>query len=197
MLCIFNNLIEGWKTIFEDFIIPFLAITIAELGDKTQVSIILLSSRTNKYSYIFAGVFLAFLIVDGIAILAGNLIASIIDLTILKIISGIIFILFGLYMLLNKKEEKEEKKYDKNIFFSAFLMIFLTEWGDKTQVASALFATQYNVLFVFIGTMLALSMLSIMALFFGKILNKRLNQKLLTKIVGIVFIILGLTFFIL
>lgn len=141
--------------------------------------------------------FLAFLIVDGIAILAGNLIATIIDLTILKIISGIIFILFGLYMLLNKKGEKEEKKYDKTIFFSAFLMIFLTEWGDKTQVASALFATQYNVLFVFIGTMLALTMLSIMALFFGKILNKRLNQKLLTKIVGIVFILLGLTFFIL
>ena len=183
--------------IFEDFVIPFLAIAIAELGDKTQLSILLLSSRTKKYSYIFLGVFLAFLIVDGVAIVAGNLLTSFIDVTILKIVSGIIFIIFGLYIFFNKKEEKEEKKYDKNIFISAFLMIFLTEWGDKTQVAAALFATQYNVLFVLIGTMLALSMLSLMAIFFGKILRERLNQILLKKIAGIVFIILGLTFFIL
>ena len=184
------------RIIFEDFIIPFLAIAIAELGDKTQVSIILLSSRTKKFTYIFLGVFLAFLIVDGIAILAGNLIASVIDITILKTISGIIFIIFGLYMFFRKKEEREEKKYDKNIFISAFLMIFLTEWGDKTQVAAALFATQYNLWFVLIGTMLALSLLSVIAIFFGKILRARLNQALLKKIAGIVFIILGITFFI-
>jgi len=184
------------RTIFEDFVIPFLAIAIAELGDKTQVSILLLSSRTKKYSYVFLGVFFAFLIVDGIAIVAGNLIASVVDITILKPISGIVFIIFGVYMLLSKKEEKEEKKYDKNIFISAFLMIFLTEWGDKTQVAAALFATQYNAVFVFIGTILALSILSLMAIFCGKILCERLNQKLLKKIAGVVFIIIGITCFI-
>ncbi len=99
-------------------------------------------------------------------------------------------------MLLNKKEEKEEKNYDKNIFVSAFLMIFLTEWGDKTQVAAALFATQYNALFVLLGTMLALSVLSLIAIFFGKILNKKLNRTLLKTVGGVVFIILGITCFI-
>jgi len=137
------------RTIFEDFIIPFLAIAIAELGDKTQVSILLLSSRTKNYSYIFLGVFFAFLIVDGIAIVAGNLISSVVEVTILKPISGIVFIIFGVYMLLNKKEEKEEKKYDKNIFVSAFLMIFLTEWGDKTQVAAALYRNNACVKYAF------------------------------------------------
>jgi putative Ca2+/H+ antiporter (TMEM165/GDT1 family) len=76
-------------------------------------------------------------------------------------------------------------------------MIFLTEWGDKTQVAAALFATQYNAWLVLLGTMLALSLLSLLAIFFGKILNKKLNQKLLKKVAGVVFIILGITFFIL
>jgi len=51
-------------------------------------------------------------------------------------------------------------------------------------------------LFVLLGTMLALSLLSLMAIFFGKILNKRLNQKLLKKVAGVVFIILGITCFI-
>lgn len=140
--------------------------------------------------------FLAFLIVDGIAIVAGNLISSVVDVTILKPISGIVFIIFGVYILLNKKEEKEEKKYDKNIFISAFLIIFLTEWGDKTQVAAALFATQYNMFFVLIGTMLALIILSLIAIFCGKIICSRLNQKLMKKIAGFVFIILGITCFI-
>jgi hypothetical protein len=49
--------------IFEDVLIPFLAITIAELGDKTQLSILLLSSRTKKYSFIFLGVFFSVAIV--------------------------------------------------------------------------------------------------------------------------------------
>ncbi len=184
------------KTIFEDLVIPFIAIAIAELGDKTQISILLLSSRTKKYSYIFLGVFLAFLIVDGIAIVAGNLITSVVDVTILKPISGIVFIIFGVYMFVNKKDENEDKKYNKNIFISAFLLIFLTEWGDKTQVVSALFAMQYNMFFVLIGTMLALSILSVIAIFFGKILSERLNQKLIKKLTGVVFIILGVTCFI-
>ncbi|VVB61048.1 Uncharacterised protein [uncultured archaeon] len=184
------------KTIFEDFIIPFVAIAIAELGDKTQLSILLLSSRTKKYHYVFLGVFFAFLLVDGIAIMAGNLIASVVDMTILKPLSGIVFIIFGVFILLNKKEEKDEKAYDKNVFIAAFLMIFLTEWGDKTQIAAALFATQYNVLFVLIGTMLALSVLSLMAIFCGKIVCERLNQKVLKKMAGVVFIILGITCFI-
>ena len=76
-------------------------------------------------------------------------------------------------------------------------MIFLTEWGDKTQVAAALFATQYNAWLVLLGTMLALSLLSLLAIFFGKILHKKLNQRLLKKVAGVVFIILGITCFIL
>lgn len=182
--------------IFEDIVIPFLAIAIAELGDKTQLSVLLLSSRTKKYYHIFLGVFFAFLIVDSIAIMAGSLISSLVDIAFLKPLSGIVFIIFGVYILLNKKAEKEEKTYDKNVFVAAFLIIFLTEWGDKTQVAAALFATQYNAVFVLLGTMLALSLLSLMAIFCGKILCERLNQKLLKKIAGIVFIVLGLTCFI-
>ena len=185
------------RAIFEDILVPFVAIAIAELGDKTQVSVLLLSSRTKKYSSIFFGVFLAFLIVDGIAIVLGSLITSVVDVSILKPISGLVFIIFGVYMLLSKKEEKEEKTYEKNIFFAAFLMIFLTEWGDKTQVAAALFATQYNMVFVLLGTMLALSMLSLMAILFGKLLSTRLNRRLLNTVAAVVFIILGVSCFLL
>jgi len=52
--------------IIEDILIPLVAIAAAELGDKTQISILLLSSKTKKHLQLLLGVMLAFLIVDGL-----------------------------------------------------------------------------------------------------------------------------------
>ncbi|MBD3262936.1 UPF0016 domain-containing protein [Candidatus Woesearchaeota archaeon] len=180
----------------EDFIIPLIAIAAAELGDKTQISILLLSSKTKKHLHLLLGAVLAFAIVDGLAILAGTWITTVIPFDYLKIISAIVFIIIGIFMLISKDGEEKETK-QKNPFFAAFLLIMLTEWGDKTQIAAAIFATQYNGIFVFFGTMTALTILTLIAIFFGKIIITRLNKKIINKIAGIVFIILGLAFFIL
>jgi putative Ca2+/H+ antiporter (TMEM165/GDT1 family) len=141
-------------------------------------------------------VILAFIIVDGVAILAGSWVTTIVPINILKIISGAVFIIFGLLMLFKKDKDEEKKTYDKNIFLAGFLLIMLTEWGDKTQIAAALFSINYNPLMVLIGTIIALSLLSIVAIYFGKFISKRINEKLITKIGGVAFIILGIFFFI-
>jgi putative Ca2+/H+ antiporter (TMEM165/GDT1 family) len=99
-------------------------------------------------------------------------------------------------MLISKDDGEKETK-QKNPFIAAFLIIMLTEWGDKTQIAAAIFATQYDAIFVFIGTITALLILSLIAIFFGKVISTRLNKKIVNKIAGIVFIILGLTFILL
>jgi len=98
-------------------------------------------------------------------------------------------------LISNDGEEKETTQ--KNPFMAAFLIIMLTEWGDKTQIAAAIFATQYNAIFVFIGTMIALIILSLIAIFFGKIISKRIDKKFVNKIAGIIFIILGIIFIVL
>jgi len=182
--------------IIEDLIIPFITIAFAELGDKTQISILLLSSKTKKHLQLLIGAIIAFAVVDGVAIIAGTWITTIIPINYLKIISAIVFIIIGILMLISKDGEEKETK-QRNPFVAAFLLIMLTEWGDKTQIAAAIFATQYNGLFVFIGTMAALTILSLIAIFFGKIISKRINKKFVNKIAGIVFIILGITFILL
>jgi len=99
-------------------------------------------------------------------------------------------------MLISKDGEEKEAK-QRNPFVAAFLLIMLTEWGDKTQIAAAIFATQYNGIFVFIGTMTALTILTLIAIFFGKMISTRINKNIINKIAGIAFIILGITFIIL
>ena len=188
--------IQWWYKIIEDLVIPLITIAAAELGDKTQISILLLSSKTKKHLQLLIGAILAFVIVDGIAIIAGSWITSIVPVDYLKIISAIVFIIIGIFMLISKDGEEKETT-QKNPFIAAFLLIMLTEWGDKTQIAAAIFATQYDAIFVFIGTITALLILSLIAIFFGKVISTRLNKKIVNKIAGIIFIILGITFIIL
>jgi len=165
------------------------------MGDKTQLSVLLLSSRTKDYIQLLLGVMLAFLLADGFAILVGSWVTSIVPVHLVKLISGIAFILFGIMIL--KGDDDEDCRGNlspESAFVSGFSMIFLSEWGDKTQIASALFATEYNPGMVFIGVMAALLLLSIMAIWLGRFLSGRVDRKVITKVAGLVFLLIGLSF---
>lgn len=180
----------------EEILIPMLAVGLAEIGDKTQLSVLLLASRTRQYVQLLAGIMLAFLLADSFAILVGAWVTNVVPVHLVKLFSGTIFILFGIVILKGNNEEEEEKSNlsSKNAFLSGFSMIFISEWGDKTQIASALFATEYNPWMVFIGVMAALLLLSIMAIFLGKFVAGRIDRKTITKIAGVVFMLIGLSF---
>lgn len=138
----------------------------------------------------------AFLMVDGFAILIGLWATAILPIDALKIASGILFILFGVLLLRDSgKDDREEGGMSSsNPFLSGFLLVFLAEWGDKTQIASALFATQYNPLMVLIGTMAALGLLSAMAIYIGQVVLERIDKKIISKAAGAIFILMGISF---
>jgi putative Ca2+/H+ antiporter (TMEM165/GDT1 family) len=180
-----------------DILIPFVAIALAELGDKTQLSVLLLSTRTKRHVSLLFGVMLAFLLVDGFAIMVGSWVTSVIPTHILKVSSGLLFILFGLLILkdMNKEEDALESSAARGPFLSGFLMIFLAEWGDKTQIASALFATMYDAWLVLVGTLSALALLSVMAVFLGQFIVARIDKRTISKAAGTLFILMGVSFF--
>ena len=78
-----------------DVLLPLIAVGLAELGDKTQLSILLLSSKTTKHLQLLLGVFLAFLAVDGVAVLVGSWVTDIVPINVLRIIAGSVFVIFG------------------------------------------------------------------------------------------------------
>jgi len=179
----------------DDLIIPLLAVGLAEMGDKTQLSILLLSSRTNEYARLLLGVMLAFLLADGFAILVGSWVNEVIPVHLVKVVSGLVFILFGILILKGESEDEDTGSLSaKGAFISGFSMIFLSEWGDKTQIASALFATEYDPRMVFLGVMIALFALTVMAIFLGRYLSQRIDRKAITRAAGIVFLLIGLSF---
>ncbi|MDD5111759.1 MAG: TMEM165/GDT1 family protein [Candidatus Altiarchaeota archaeon] len=178
-----------------DALVPFIAVGLAELGDKTQLSILLLASKTSRHLPLLAGICLAFLIVDGAAIAAGSWITSVVPPAVLKAVSGLVFIFFGVLTLLRRPEESGGTKSGQNPLLSGFMLIFLAEWGDKTQITAALFATRYNPWLVLAGTMASLAMLSAMAIYIGRLLSEKINRSLITRAAGLLFILIGLASF--
>lgn len=178
----------------QDLLIPLVTVGLAELGDKSQLSILLLASKTKRHFALLLGVMLAFLIADGMAVATGAFIGDKIPANLLRIASAAVFIGFGMLLLLRHKKEKAENGHWKNAFVSGFALIFVSELGDKTQIATGIFAAKYNAAMVLTGVMLALLLLSIAAIYLGKLAAKRMNRELVEKISGLLFIIIGLSF---
>ncbi|MDN3511497.1 MAG: TMEM165/GDT1 family protein [Candidatus Jettenia sp.] len=87
-----------WKIIASTFITIFLA----ELGDKTQLASILMTSKTNKPVLVFVGTMLAFALVTVISVAVGSVITKFVPLNFIKVGAAIAFIIIGILILLNK-----------------------------------------------------------------------------------------------
>lgn len=176
----------------QSFFTPFLTIFLAEVLDKSQLALIVLSTKHKQYRLLFLGSLLAFIVVDGLAIVFGSFVASLIPELIVKIVAGISFIIFGLLSFRQDTDEEKTKKHSSNAFINSFLIIFFAEWADKTQLAAGVFATQFDPLFVFLGVVSAMAILSFLAIILGSFLAKRINRTLLHKIAGSAFIAIGI-----
>ncbi len=178
----------------QDILIPFLTIAIAELGDKTQLAVIGLATKTKKHLQLLLGIVLAFIIADGIAVAFGDFIIKVIPMGYIKSGAGIIFIIFGVAALISHKKKKG--KYNlKAPFVSGFSLILLLEIGDKTQIAAGLFATRFSPILVLIGAVSALTALSIIAVYLGKFITRKINRETISIISGILFILIGIASF--
>ncbi len=82
---------------------------------------------------------------------------------------------------------------DWKLFLTVFVTVFLAELGDKTQLATLVFAAQSGrVWAVFLGSALALITSSFMGAFLGAYISGYLSPKWIKLIGGSLFIIIGL-----
>ena len=77
----------------------FITVFLAEMGDKTQLTTITLSSSTNKPLAVFIGSSIALILATLLGALAGGSIANLIPAFLLKQLSGIVFLIIGINLL--------------------------------------------------------------------------------------------------
>ena len=83
----------------------FVTVFLAEMGDKTQLTTITLSSTTNKPLAVFIGSSIALILATLLGALAGGSIANLIPAYLLKLLSGIVFLIIGFNLLSQRKKE--------------------------------------------------------------------------------------------
>lgn len=94
------------------FFIAFFIIFISELGDKTQLLVLSFSTKLKSFS-ILLGVALGSFFSHGIAILFGGVLGSLDNIwvhTILKFITYLSFLFFGIITLINSNSNQDSSK---------------------------------------------------------------------------------------
>ncbi|MCL6584484.1 MAG: TMEM165/GDT1 family protein [bacterium] len=181
----------------KSILVPFVTILLAEFADKTQLALLYLATRTKQRIQLMGGAVLGFSAVNGLTILFGHYLKNLVPASLIKVATGLFFILFGIFLLLSRNGHDDSKEVGqrdrlRHPFWSALSVIVLSELGDKTNLAAGLFAVRYQPALVFIGVMAALICLSGLTILVGDTLSHRIKPKLLSLLAAILFIILGL-----
>ena len=82
---------------------------------------------------------------------------------------------------------------DLKVFATVFVAVFIAELGDKTQIATMLFASDKEVgkLTVFAGASLALIVATAIGVVAGSLLSEYISEKLLSYVAGVGFMLIG------
>ena len=172
----------------------FAIVALTEFGDKTQVAIISLSANHRPRS-VFIGAMLAFAMVDGVCALIGGEIAPFVPIFWISLVSGIAFIIFGIYTLIPKKRGTVRIREHSKVVTTSFFMTAALEFGDKTQLAIIALSAEYVApIQVFLGAMLALTLLTGLESLLGSIVSRYVSERYIRIAAALIFIVFGILF---
>jgi len=192
------------------------AITLAELGDKTFFMALILAVR-HRARWVFIGAFAALTAVTLISLGLGYGLRELLPQNVVPWLAAVLFLGFGLKLLLDAQgmdadaasEEAEEAEVAVNaaetnrplggawaVIWEAFALVFVAELGDRTQFTTIVLATAPAQVFSFAGllagTLLGHGLVTWLAVGAGKWIGQRVNERLLYRLSGGLFLVFGL-----
>ena len=145
---------------------------------------------------VLAGAAAALAIQSLVAVIAGSLL-GLLPARAVHIGSGVLFLVSAVVMWRKHEEEAEAGKDDGQVgflkaFTMSFMVVFVAEWGDLTQIATAGFAAHSRQpLLVFCAATSALWAVAAIAVIVGKHAGHLLNPKVTQKVAAVLFALVG------
>ena len=173
----------------------FAVIFVAELPDKTALASLVLATR-HRALPVLAGAAAALAIQSLVAVVAGSLLAMLPPRAV-HIGSGVLFLVSAIVMWRRKEDEVEGGKDGGEVGFAkaftmSFMVVFVAEWGDLTQIATAGFAARTKQpLLVFCAATAALWAVATVAVIAGNRAGHLLNPKVTQKVAAVLFALVG------
>ena len=194
------------------FTAGLLLITVSELGDKTFFIAVILAMHHSR-RLVFSGVIAALAVMTILSVAIGQA-ASILPKVYIHYAEIVLFIGFGIKLLYDasrmpasscntevveeakaavKEAEIQLPKKSSNlvIVIEAFVLTFIAEWGDRTQIATIALAAGNNPIGVTTGAILGHAICAAIAVIGGGILAGRISEQKLTLAGGFLFLLFG------
>ena len=171
----------------------FLLVGLAEFGDKSQLVCMTLAAR-HRGLPVLLGAIAAFAILNLLAVLFGAAVAAWLPEWLVTVAVAVLFAVFGISALRYQEEDEDENIEEKaghGIVATTFLLIFLAEFGDKTQLAVAGLGSTGEPSAVWAGATVALAFTSALGVFAGRKLLNHLPLKWIHRISGVFFLLLA------
>jgi putative Ca2+/H+ antiporter (TMEM165/GDT1 family) len=177
-------------------------IFLAELPDKSLIATLVLGTR-YRASWVWLGVATAFTLHVTIAVAAGGALALLPHRLVEAIVAALFVIGAGLVLFSHEDDDEEDVEQDADslaagpslgrVFLTSFTLIFIGEWGDITQIATANYAAKYNdPVSVGIGAILGLWLVSGLAVTVGARLLNRIPVLLLRRVTASILLVFGI-----
>ncbi len=168
-------------------------IALAEMGDKTQLVCMTLAAR-HRALPVWLGAVAAFVVLNLLAVAFGATVARWLPEWLVSATVSILFALFAYraWREADDDEETVEERDGRGVFLSTALLIFVAEFGDKTQLAVAGLAGTHQALPVWVGATLGLTLATTLGVVAGKTVLQRLPEKLLHYLSAVFFLLLAL-----
>ena len=174
----------------------FPVIFIGELPDKTMFASLVMASRGRPRA-VWLGAAGAFLVHAVIATTIGAGLFAVLPREVVDVVVALMFFAGAVYAYVEGQRDEsrlieKEVGSHRRVVTSAFIVIFIAEWGDLTQILTANLAAHYHSpLSVAVGAVLALWTVAALAVLSGSAVLRRLDVAVVRKITAVALLALA------
>ena len=173
-------------------------IALLELGDKTQMLTISLATR-RPWAAVLAGAATGLVAATAIGAAIGGVLAAALTgcLPLIKVAGGLVFIAIGAWTIIREGKRHETPDApvlpsNRNAFLESAGLLFVAEFGDKTQLAVLILAASYAApISVFVGASLAVILIAVTSVIIGTNLARFLAKRWLGLLSSSLFLVAG------
>jgi len=180
----------------EAFLVSAGVVALAEIGDKTQLLAFILAAKFRQPVPIVLGILVATLLNHAFAAAIGSWIITQLGPETLNWILGLLFVGMAIWTLIPDQLDEAQSGTGGDgagVFSATLLAFFLAEMGDKTQIATAALAAQYQMFSAVVaGTTLGMMIANVPAVYLGERLANRIPARLVRGIAAAVFALIGI-----
>lgn len=179
------------------FFTVLLTVFVAEMGDKTQLMLIAMTSK-YKIRDICIGTAIAILVLNGLAVIIGGLLNHFLsaNLWIVKLVAAAAFFYFAVTSL--KFDDEDEEAGESKFSFApvaVFATFFVAELGDKTQLTAITFGAtnglNFNAIWIWIASSIGLFAADIIGMLIGYFLHGKTPAWLFNTLAFLIFSVFG------